>query len=72
MMHDQYDCYGSRLHCAWHQEDEPDGYLRCGECWHSYPTRKALLEAWKFLNDGNPWRASDCDPLFCPLCIHDF
>lgn len=37
--HDQYACYGSRLHCMWHNVDEaePEGSWVCRECWHVFP-----------------------------------
>lgn len=38
-------CYGSHLHCYWHDVDEPAEmvYRVCGECKHAFVTADELL-----------------------------
>ena len=60
-------CYGSRLHCCWHHEDEPSGaYAVCLECGHAYQSAEDLLEAWSF-RYLNPEEVPGC-----AFCLHDW
>lgn len=45
MQHMPETCYGSKLHCYSHNEDEPDNpcYRACFECRHVFPTAEDLL-----------------------------
>lgn len=64
-------------HCAWHNVDEPNppggGYISCPECWHLYPTARALRKAyrrqafkifWDDLWGGGPRLPGRDDPIW--------
>lgn len=41
------------IHCYIHNVDElGPGYTRCGECWHLYRTRRALVWAYRRVHLG--------------------
>lgn len=74
----------SGLHCWEHDVDEVGpGYIRCGECYHVWPTAAALLLAHNLLM-ARVYMASDHVPdknwittnprvvYSCPGCSHDF
>jgi hypothetical protein len=65
-------CYGSRLHCFWHEADEaPDGFRFCFECKHMFVTPADLLAEHNMHQDWHP--ATDTGQVFCcPLCTHDW
>jgi hypothetical protein len=65
-------CYGSRLHCHWHDEDETETDISraCFECMHVYQTSDELAEVWRKAM-GKPWDSQDPIP-FCPYCLHDW
>ncbi len=75
------DCWA--MHCDSHNVDEASKnvYIRCGECGHLYPTKRALRKAWRDRGREIGWtfdwrfrawfkRASKI--YFCPECSHDF
>lgn len=66
------DCYGSRLHCAWHNVDEPETDMSraCFECWHVYQTAEELADAWEAAT-GSPWTGPGPIP-GCAYCGHDW
>lgn len=69
-MTDKVDPWEDPLFCAVHYKPEPAGYLRCGECWHSFATEDELLD------EDAKWRGHRLtkgeDVFSCPVCIHDF
>jgi len=63
-------CYGSRLHCQWHDEDEPetDTSRVCFECNHVYLTAEDLAAAFEAVV-GYQWTLEEPIPA-CPYCSH--
>lgn len=72
MPHSVELCYGSKLHCYWHNEDEPEAeiFRACLECRHVYQTPADLLAAW-FTETGYQWPDADSVPA-CAYCGHDW
>jgi hypothetical protein len=68
-------CYGSELHCLWHEVDEPrEGFRYCLECAHMFATASELLaEHNKHLAEFGIEPETDPDGVYCcPFCIHDW
>lgn len=65
-------CYGSRLHCHWHDVDETetDTSRVCFECNHVYQTASELAKAWES-EMGSPWAGPEPIPA-CAYCGHDW
>lgn len=65
-------CYGSRLHCHWHDEDETETpeSRACFECNHVYQSAEELATAWE-AETGAPWWGEGPVP-GCPYCGHDW
>lgn len=71
-------CYGSDLHCHYHDVDEPveTAYRVCLECGHAFQSPRELLTAYKIaMRDiheiGTPWPDAGSVPE-CPYCGHDW
>lgn len=73
--HGQEACYGSRLHCAWHQVDEPGqgACQTCLECGHAYMTEADLIAAWnaEWGQCGHDREPGELPP-GCAFCGHDW
>lgn len=65
-------CYGSRLHCHWHNVDEPETETSraCFECNHVYLTAAELADAWE-RETGSRWTEDESIP-GCAYCLHDW
>jgi hypothetical protein len=75
--HDQTGCYGSRLHCHWHNADEPakGTYRTCQECGHVYQSADDLIKAWaeQWKSSGEPWAIASAENIpCCAFCAHDW
>jgi hypothetical protein len=72
MSHPIEDCYGSRLHCWWHNIDETETDISrtCFECNHVYKTADDLANAWKS-EMGIVWNGPEPIPA-CAYCGHDW
>lgn len=76
------------FHCHWHHVDEsPVGYRICGECFHTYRTKRELVRRYRHvfwqLSAGQSWlwqpqrvwrvlTVRASSIHFCQYCIHDF
>ena len=65
-------CYGSRLHCHWHDEDETetDESRACFECNHVYRDAGELADAFEEVM-GYRWTLDGPIPA-CPYCAHSW
>jgi hypothetical protein len=73
--HPPETCYGSALHCYWHNVDEPgDAYRVCFECKHAYLSAADLLAAHNAVLAGMGLEGeSDVERVYCcPVCTHSW
>lgn len=70
-------CYGSPIHCHWHNVDESqtESYRICFECNHTYATSDDLITAW--VKQWESWNETIIviDPNTipsCAFCTHDW
>lgn len=74
----EFDFGCCATHCFWHNRDEPDGYRRCWECFHSYATKRELRyeHRWSVYIGPFTFLAALLTPASrirsCPMCAHDF
>jgi hypothetical protein len=69
-------CYGSPLHCHWHDRDEPGEPFRvCFECRHAFMSAAELLAGHNRQLARYPEIAPEADVakvFCCPFCLHDW
>lgn len=74
--HEPTACYGSQIHCFWHNVDEPGrSYRVCFECRHAFTTEAALLTEHNKQLARYPELVPETDVVrvfCCPLCLHDW
>lgn len=61
-------------YCWIHHVVEPQGKIRCGECFHWFADEQALIDDYNADQDieGYVPRTSIDEIVFCPHCAHDF